>query len=49
MVVNIIIGGAIFGYAGYALWKFISRSKQGKCAACDIKNSCSSNHCNSSK
>jgi len=40
MIVNIIIGGLIFGYAGWALYKFIKKSKQGKCAACSVKNSC---------
>ncbi|MGG0719269.1 FeoB-associated Cys-rich membrane protein [Robertmurraya massiliosenegalensis] len=45
MMVNIIIGGLIFGYASWALWKFIKRSKQGKCASCDIKGSCSSEAC----
>ncbi|RDU35341.1 FeoB-associated Cys-rich membrane protein [Neobacillus piezotolerans] len=40
MVTNIVIGGAIFGYAGWALIRFISRSKKGKCAACSIQDSC---------
>lgn len=40
MAVNIIIGVIIFGYAGYALFKFIKKSKQGKCASCAVKNSC---------
>ncbi len=40
MMVNIIIGGLIFGYAGFALIKFLKKSKQGKCAACSIKDSC---------
>ena len=40
MIVNIIIGGIIFGYAGFALMKFLKKSKQGKCAACSINESC---------
>lgn len=40
MLGNIIIGGAIFGYAGYALVRFIKRAQQGKCAGCASKNSC---------
>ncbi|MFB6465203.1 FeoB-associated Cys-rich membrane protein [Cytobacillus sp. Hz8] len=40
MIINILIGCAIFGYAGWALFKFIKRSKQGKCAACSVKDSC---------
>lgn len=42
MVANIVIGVAIFGYASWALVKFIQKSKKGKCAACDLQNSCSS-------
>lgn len=45
MLANIIIGGLIFGYAGWAMWKFIKRSKQGKCASCDAKKSCSDKSC----
>lgn len=45
MIASIIIGVAIFGYAAWALVKFINKSKKGKCAACDLKNSCSS-QCN---
>lgn len=43
MIANILIGGAIFGYAGWAFYRFIKKSKEGKCAACSIKSSCSSN------
>ncbi|WP_286231182.1 FeoB-associated Cys-rich membrane protein [Neobacillus mesonae] len=43
MIASIIIGAAIFAYAAYAMVKFINKSKKGKCAACDLKNSCSSN------
>jgi uncharacterized membrane protein len=43
MIANILIGGAIFGYAGWAFYRFIKKSKEGKCVACSIKNSCSSN------
>lgn len=42
MIVNIIIGGAIFGYAAWAFVRFINKSKQGKCAACHVQKSCSS-------
>ncbi|WP_316571212.1 FeoB-associated Cys-rich membrane protein [Neobacillus sp. YIM B06451] len=42
MVINFVIGGAIFGYAGWALVRFINRSKKGKCAACSIQDSCAS-------
>lgn len=42
MIASILIGLAIFGYAAWAMVKFINKSKKGKCAACDIKDSCSS-------
>lgn len=41
MIANILIGGAIFGYAGWAFFRFIKKSKQGKCAACSLQDSCS--------
>jgi len=42
MLVNFLIGGAIFGYAGFALVRFINKSKQGKCAACSVQKNCTS-------
>ncbi|AAS43865.1 hypothetical protein BCE_4964 [Bacillus cereus ATCC 10987] len=45
MMVNIIIGAIIFGYAAYTLVHFVKRSKKGKCAACSLNKSCQSNTC----
>ncbi|WP_070119603.1 FeoB-associated Cys-rich membrane protein [Bacillus marinisedimentorum] len=45
MLVNLIIGGAIFGYAAWAMFRYIKKSKEGKCAACSIKDSCTSQCC----
>lgn len=45
MIVNIVIGAVIFGYAGYTLVNFVKRSKKGKCAACSLNTSCQSNTC----
>ena len=42
MLASIIIGAVIFGYAAWALVKFINKSKKGKCAACAIEKDCSS-------
>ncbi|MEY2191706.1 FeoB-associated Cys-rich membrane protein [Neobacillus sp. BF23-41] len=42
MIANILIGAAIFGYASWALVRFIHKSKKGKCGACELKDSCSS-------
>ena len=43
MIINIVLGAAIFGYAGWALIRHINKSKEGKCAACSLKSSCASN------
>lgn len=40
MLASIIIGVVIFGYAGWALMKYINNSKKGKCAGCAVENSC---------
>lgn len=46
MLANIIIGAVIFGYAGWALFRFIKKSKKGKCAACDLNENCNKKyHC----
>ncbi|WP_459503537.1 FeoB-associated Cys-rich membrane protein [Bacillus sp. C1] len=45
MMVNIIIGAIIFGYAGYTLFHFVKRSKKGKCAACSLNKSCQTKTC----
>ncbi|WP_053361778.1 FeoB-associated Cys-rich membrane protein [Bacillus sp. FJAT-27251] len=45
MLANLVIGAAIFGYAGWALYRFIKKSGKGKCAACAIENSCSGKAC----
>ncbi len=42
MIANIVIGAIIFGYAGWAFIRFINKSKKGKCAACDLRDGCSS-------
>jgi radical SAM protein with 4Fe4S-binding SPASM domain len=42
MIANIAIGAIIFGYASWALIRFIKKSKKGKCAACDLRDACSS-------
>lgn len=44
-MINIIIGGLIFGYASWALYNFIKKSKKGKCASCAVAKNCSSSCC----
>ncbi|MFC7440908.1 FeoB-associated Cys-rich membrane protein [Laceyella putida] len=48
MVVNLLFGVAIFGYAAYTLIRFVNKSKQGKCATCAMKEGCQT-ACDSSK
>lgn len=40
MVINILLGALIFGYAGWTLFRFVQKSKKGKCATCELKNVC---------
>lgn len=37
---NIIIIAAVFGYAGWALYRAIKKSKEGKCVSCSPKKGC---------
>ncbi|MEH7451046.1 FeoB-associated Cys-rich membrane protein [Gottfriedia acidiceleris] len=43
MIVNIIIGALIFGYAGWTLLRYVKKTKKGKCGSCSIAKTCSSN------
>lgn len=42
MIANIVIGVAIFGYAGWSLFRYMKKSKKGQCAACAINEHCES-------
>jgi len=42
LLINILIGSIIFGYAGITLYKSIKKQKKGKCASCSLQKSCSS-------
>ncbi|RDI47728.1 FeoB-associated Cys-rich membrane protein [Falsibacillus pallidus] len=42
MIASILIGLLIFGYAGFTLYKFIKKSKEGVCGTCSLKKSCNS-------
>lgn len=41
MLVSIMLSILIFGYAVFTLYRFIKRSKMGKCAGCAMNKSCS--------
>lgn len=42
MIASIVIGVAIFGYAGWTLTSYIRKTKKGKCAGCSLAKSCES-------
>ncbi|MBS4223731.1 FeoB-associated Cys-rich membrane protein [Lederbergia citrea] len=41
MFISIILGAIIFGYAIFTLYRFVKRSKMGKCAGCSLSKNCS--------
>ncbi|MCU6707959.1 FeoB-associated Cys-rich membrane protein [Paenibacillus sp. J5C_2022] len=41
-MVSWILGVAIFGYASWTIYRFMKKSRQGKCAACSLNKSCQS-------
>ncbi|MFJ5622514.1 FeoB-associated Cys-rich membrane protein [Peribacillus loiseleuriae] len=41
MVASVILGALIFGYAVFTLYRFVKRSKMGKCAGCSLSKTCS--------
>ncbi|MFN7249388.1 MAG: FeoB-associated Cys-rich membrane protein [Anaerobacillus sp.] len=49
MIASIIIGIVIFSYAAWSLYKFIKKSKAGKCSGCSEGTSCSVSECNDKK
>ncbi|MBE3569789.1 MAG: FeoB-associated Cys-rich membrane protein [Bacillales bacterium] len=41
MIINILIGAAVFSYAGYTLYQYMKRTKEGGyCAHCSLKDKC---------
>ncbi|MCM3150643.1 FeoB-associated Cys-rich membrane protein [Priestia megaterium] len=45
MIINILIGVLIFGYALCHMTKFFRKSTQGKCASCAQQSSCATDDC----
>jgi len=41
MIASVILGVLIFGYAAFTLYRYVKRSKMGKCAGCSASKSCS--------
>ncbi|KAB2333310.1 FeoB-associated Cys-rich membrane protein [Cytobacillus depressus] len=42
MLISVILGALIFGYAALTVYRFVKRSKMGKCAGCSMSKNCSS-------
>ncbi|KOO42875.1 FeoB-associated Cys-rich membrane protein [Priestia koreensis] len=42
MLASILLGIVIFAYATFMIVRFVKRSRQGKCAACELNKSCQS-------
>ena len=40
MIFSIFLGLLIFGYAGWALYRSVMRSRKGKCASCGLSKTC---------
>ncbi|RKQ30272.1 FeoB-associated Cys-rich membrane protein [Oceanobacillus halophilus] len=40
MLIDILLGGIIIGYALFVIVKHIKRSRKGKCAACELRAQC---------
>lgn len=45
MMINIVLGVLIFGYAGWTIYKYIKKSRKGKCAACELNKDCNGSCC----
>ncbi|QDX95721.1 FeoB-associated Cys-rich membrane protein [Brevibacillus laterosporus] len=45
MVINFVIGTLIFGYAAWTLWRYVQKSKKGKCSGCSEEKKCLSACC----
>lgn len=40
MMVDVLIVTIVFGYAGYAIYRGLKKSKKGACASCSMQKSC---------
>lgn len=40
MILSLILGVLIFGYAGWTMYRHVKRSRKGKCAACSLNETC---------
>lgn len=41
IIISVILGVLIFSYAIWTIQNFIKKSRQGRCAACSLKKTCS--------
>lgn len=47
ILISVILGILIFGYAAWSICNFVKKSRQGKCAACSLKKTCGNSDCSS--
>lgn len=40
MLINGMLALLIFGYAGWTLYRYVKKSRQGRCASCEIQKAC---------
>jgi len=45
LVVNVLLGGIIFGYTVWQLGRFFAKRKKGACETCMLKDSCNGQSC----
>jgi hypothetical protein len=40
MIISVVIAALIFGYAGWAVWRGVKKSNEGKCSGCHNTPAC---------
>ncbi|MBO8170314.1 MAG: FeoB-associated Cys-rich membrane protein [Bacillaceae bacterium] len=45
LLVNLLVGAAVFAYAFYHLYRFVQQGAKAKCRHCGLKESCSTKTC----
>ncbi|MEO3946050.1 FeoB-associated Cys-rich membrane protein [Gorillibacterium sp. CAU 1737] len=45
MIFSIVVVLAIFAYAGWTIRRHVMKSKEGKCSACSLSESCAASSC----
>ncbi|MGC5327135.1 FeoB-associated Cys-rich membrane protein [Brevibacillus sp. SYSU BS000544] len=48
-MIDILIGSLVFGYAGWTIYRYVKKSKQGSCSGCAHTTSCGVTDCSEQK